>query len=73
MATRRIRAPTLADVAGEAGVSQATASRALADSPLVNAETRRRVWAVAERMDYQPNRLARSRRAARPVLRTSTW
>ena len=36
MATRRSAAPTLADVAAEAGVSQATASRALADSPLVN-------------------------------------
>src|SRR4051812_16176944 len=63
MATQRTRAPTLADVAAEAGVSQATASRALADSPLVNAETRRRVWAVAERMRYQPNRLARSLRS----------
>jgi LacI family transcriptional regulator len=63
MATQRTRAPTLADVAAEAGVSQATASRALADSPLVNAETRRRVWVVAERMRYQPNRLARSLRS----------
>ena len=62
MATRRSAAPTLADVAAEAGVSQATASRALADSPLVNANTRRRVWEVAERLRFQPNRLARSLR-----------
>jgi DNA-binding LacI/PurR family transcriptional regulator len=50
MATRRSAAPTLADVAAEAGVSQATASRALAGSPLVNTNTRRRVWQVAERL-----------------------
>jgi DNA-binding LacI/PurR family transcriptional regulator len=63
MAARRSAAPTLADVAAEAGVSQATASRALADSPLVNTDTRRRVWDVAERLRFQPNRLARSLRS----------
>ena len=63
MAIRRSAAPTLADVAAEAGVSQATASRALADSPLVNANTRQRVWEVAERLHFQPNRLARSLRS----------
>ena len=54
--------PTLADVAAQAGVSQATVSRALADSPLVNEQTRRRVWEVAERLRFQPNRLASSLR-----------
>src|SRR4051794_40758715 len=63
MAVRRSAAPTLADVAVEAGVSQATASRALAGSPLVNANTRQRVWDVAERLHFQPNRLARSLRS----------
>ena len=63
MADRRSAAPTLADVAAEAGVSQATASRALAGSPLVNANTRQRVWEVAERLRFQPNRLARSLRS----------
>jgi LacI family transcriptional regulator len=62
MAVRRSATPTLADVAAEAGVSQATASRALADSPLVNENTRLRVWEVAERLRFQPNRLARSLR-----------
>jgi LacI family transcriptional regulator len=62
MAIRRSPAPTLADVAAEVGVSQATASRALADSPLVNENTRRRVWEAAERLRYEPNRLARSLR-----------
>ncbi len=54
--------PTLADVAAEAGVSQATVSRALANSPLVNARTRDRVWDVAERLRFQPNWLASSLR-----------
>src|SRR5215208_3736272 len=62
MSTRRSAAPTLADVAAEVGVSQATASRALADSPLVNENTRRRVWEAAERLRFEPNRLARSLR-----------
>jgi LacI family transcriptional regulator len=63
MATRRNSAPTLADVAAEVGVSQATASRALADSPLVNENTRLRVAAAARRLRYEPNRLARSLRS----------
>jgi DNA-binding LacI/PurR family transcriptional regulator len=62
MTVRRSPAPTLADVAAEVGVSQATASRALADSPLVNENTRRRVWEAAERLRFEPNRLARSLR-----------
>jgi LacI family transcriptional regulator len=62
MATHRSPACTLADVAAEVGVSQATASRALADSPLVNENTRRRVWEAAARLRYEPNRLARSLR-----------
>jgi DNA-binding LacI/PurR family transcriptional regulator len=61
MAARRTR-PTLADVAAAVGVSQATASRALAESPLVNENTRRRVWEAAERLRFEPNRLARSLR-----------
>jgi DNA-binding LacI/PurR family transcriptional regulator len=62
MTARRNPTPTLADVAAEVGVSQATASRALADSPLVNENTRRRVWEAAERLRFEPNRLARSLR-----------
>src|SRR4051812_28556415 len=63
MSTRRSPTPTLADVAAEVGVSQATASRALADSPLVNENTRRRVWEAAERLNFSPNRLASSLRS----------
>jgi DNA-binding LacI/PurR family transcriptional regulator len=57
--SRRI---TLADVARAAGVSQSTASRALSDSPLVNEDTRRRVWEVAGRLRFRPNHLASSLR-----------
>jgi len=56
---------TLADVAAAAGVSQATASRALAGSPRVNARTRERVWSIADRLGFEPNRAARSLRRGR--------
>jgi DNA-binding LacI/PurR family transcriptional regulator len=56
------RRPTLADVAAVAGVSQATASRALGSGKNVSATTRERVWAAAQRLAFQPNQLARSLR-----------
>jgi DNA-binding LacI/PurR family transcriptional regulator len=64
MTTERMpaRRPTLADVAVAAGVSRATASRALGESPNVSAATRARVWAAAERLSFEPNQLARSLR-----------
>src|SRR5262249_22131520 len=48
------------DVAREAGVSVATVSRVVNDSGRVNEETRRRVRAVAERLRFWPNGVARS-------------
>lgn len=54
------RARTMADVARIAGVSKATVSRALNDSPLVNAETRDRVRAVAQEHGFEINATARS-------------
>jgi DNA-binding LacI/PurR family transcriptional regulator len=56
------RRATLADVAVAAGVSRATASRALGDNPHVSQATRARVWAAAERLSFEPNHLARSLR-----------
>ena len=56
------RRTTLADVALAAGVSQSTVSRALSDSPLVNEDTRRRVWEVAGRLRFRPNHVASSLR-----------
>jgi DNA-binding LacI/PurR family transcriptional regulator len=56
------RRTTLADVAAAAGVSRATASRALSDNPNVSADTRQRVWAAAQRLSFEPNQMARSLR-----------
>ncbi|GJE61122.1 LacI family DNA-binding transcriptional regulator [Methylobacterium trifolii] len=51
---RRILRPTLQAVADRAGVSAATASRALAGSSIVHPDTIRRVLAAAEALSYLP-------------------
>lgn len=51
---------TLADVAREAGVSKATASRAIMRPDMVAAPTLARVRAAADRLGFQPNRAARA-------------
>src|SRR4051812_15382326 len=58
--TKRRNGPTIPDVAREAGVSPATAARALGAYGSVRPETRARVSAAAERLGYRPNELARS-------------
>lgn len=55
----------LSDVAAAAGVSKATASRALNDSGYVSPEARDRVRETARRLGYRPNRVARALRSAR--------
>lgn len=50
--------PTSRDIAEIAGVSQATVSRALRDSPLVRRETRERVQKIARELHYFVNRNA---------------
>ncbi len=62
-----VRPPTLRDVAREAGVHPATASRALnpATRSLVNGETVTRVQRVAESLGYRPNPIARSLKTSR--------
>ncbi|MCL2417799.1 MAG: LacI family transcriptional regulator [Conexibacteraceae bacterium] len=57
MSTANVK--TIADLARLAGVSKATVSRALNDSPLVNAETRERVRALAGEHGFQMNDSAR--------------
>jgi LacI family transcriptional regulator len=54
---------TINDVAAAAGVSRATASRALSDYGRISTETRELVKAAAERIGYSPNQVARSMRA----------
>jgi LacI family transcriptional regulator len=66
---RSAKAPAavrLRDIAEQAGVSVNTVSRALTGKPDINNDTRERVQALAERLGYMPNLLARS------LLRGST-
>lgn len=60
---------TLTDVAEAAGVSMATASRALtnSDHPVAQ-ETRQRIVRLAEELGYQPNLIARSLRTDRTSM-----
>jgi LacI family transcriptional regulator len=51
---------TLVEIAKQAGVSRSTVSRVMTNHPSVDPETRRRVLAVAEQLNYQPNLAARS-------------
>ena len=51
---------SIKDVAREAGVSHATVSRALRGSPLISPDTTERVQAMARKMGYSVNAVARS-------------
>jgi len=59
---------TLREVARAAGVSTASASRALAHEGAVSADLRRRILAAADRLGYTPNLAARSLAARRSGL-----
>lgn len=56
---------TSLDIARLAGVSQATVSRALRESPLVRPETRRRVQRIAREHNYSVDSAARNLRSRR--------
>jgi LacI family transcriptional regulator len=53
-------AVTIRDVAQLAGVSPATVSKVMNDAPYVSEETRLRVRAAADKLNFRPNRIARS-------------
>lgn len=55
--------PTSLDIAHLAGVSQPTVSRALRGSPSVNEETRKRILAIAEQLNYKVDKNASNLRA----------
>ena len=63
MAIKKSQAPTLVDVAREAGVSLKTASRVLNRSENVSEEKATTIRAVMERLGYRPNELARGLKA----------
>ena len=54
----KVENPTSRDIAEVAGVSQATVSRALRNSPLVRKETRERIQKIARDLNYFVNRNA---------------
>ena len=54
----KVENPTSRDIADIAGVSQATVSRALRNSPLVRPETRERIQQIARELNYFVNRNA---------------
>lgn len=58
----------LADVAREASVSIATASRALSGAPGVSPEQRKRIVEIAERLQYEHNPIGRSLRSGKTQL-----
>ena len=58
VSTLKVANPTSRDIADIAGVSQATVSRALRNSPLVRKETRERIHQIAKELNYFVNRNA---------------
>lgn len=54
------QAARLEDVAALAGVSTATASKALHNKPRISEETKQRVLDAAKQLNYSPNKLAQS-------------
>jgi LacI family transcriptional regulator len=59
------RKPTINDVAAAAGVSRATASRALSNYGRIAEETVDRVRQAAEELGYRPNQVAQAMRAGK--------
>jgi LacI family transcriptional regulator len=49
---------TIIDIANTLRISKSTVSRALRDAPDINIETKKAVKALAEELDYRPNKLA---------------
>ncbi len=65
MAIARSSAPTIVDVANHAGVSRATASRAMGGYGRIAEETVEKVRKAANELGYRPNQVARAMRKGR--------
>lgn len=59
---------TLEDIARALNVSKMTVSRAINNHPEINQETRARILAVAQKMNYRPNQFARALTTSRSFL-----
>lgn len=69
MAARpRAKAPTILDIAAEAGVSKSAVSRALRGSDDVSPETRRKVESAAKQLGYVANAMAQGMRTSSRTL-----
>jgi len=62
---KKSKAPTIIDVANLAGVSRATASRALAGYGRISQDTVEKVQKAATKLGYRPNEVARAMRAGK--------
>ena len=56
---------TLKDIAKKAKVSTATVSYALNNTGNISQETRQRILKIADELNYQPNKIAKSLRVKR--------
>lgn len=65
MTNKKTGQPTITDVADAAGVSRATASRALSNYGRINQSTKEHVSKVAAELGYRPNSLAQAMRRGR--------
>ena len=61
----KIGQATIKDIAKELNISVSTVSRALKDYPGINAETKKKVKEVADKLNYRPNAIALSLRNSR--------
>ena len=59
------RSVSIQDIAQAAGVSHATVSRALRDSPLISTDVRENIQRLAREMGYTPNAVAQSLKGQR--------
>lgn len=68
MVNKKHRRTSLKDLAQELGVSIATVSRALRNSPEIGKEMQQRVKDLAKRLNYRPNPFAQSLRKEAPKM-----